>query len=86
MNNKEYSKYSKQIAWLIRDKYHGQKPTATKLNSDLARLKKGEPIDYVIGWKEFLGCHIDLSKKPLIPREETEYWTEIAIFKLKAVT
>lgn len=59
--------------WLIRDKYHGEEHPAS-LRRDFIRLSRGEPIDYVIGWKEFCGAHIDLSLRPLIPREETEQW------------
>ena len=65
----------REIEWLIRDKYNGSfSHCRLGFERDLERLKKGEPIDYVIGWKEFWGCKIDLSEKPLIPREETEFW------------
>lgn len=73
----------KYLNWLRRDKYQGQEVSVEKLDQDLKRLKKGEPIDYVIGWRVFLGCKIDLSEKPLIPREETEYWVKVAIDEIK---
>lgn len=59
---------------LLRDKYDND-PNAD-LSEDLARLAGGEPLAYVIGWIPFLGLRISLDSRPLIPRPETESWTE----------
>ena len=81
-----------EIELLQRDKYDGN--ADADLSADLERLASGEPLAYVIGWIPFLGLKIYLNTdhssdsstqttRPLIPRPETEWWTEMLITHLK---
>ncbi len=70
----------KDVDALIREKYHGN--SHADLKEDLKRLAEGEPLAYVIGNVPFLGLSLDLSSRPLIPRVETEWWTEKLIAHL----
>ncbi len=70
-----------QIAKLKREKYAGVSSPAYL--HDIERLKNGEPYEYVLGHTIFLGAHIDLSLRPMIPRPETAFWVERAISELK---
>lgn len=72
---------SKEEKWLLEEKYAGIASPAYE--RDRLRLASGEPLAYVIGTLPFLGLTIHLDSKPLIPRPETEWWTEKLIRHLK---
>ncbi|HEY0964829.1 MAG TPA: peptide chain release factor N(5)-glutamine methyltransferase [Candidatus Paceibacterota bacterium] len=68
---------SQEKEWLLREKFGGEKSSA--FFAACARLDAGEPLAYIIGNIPFLNCTIWLDSHPLIPRPETELWTEKAI-------
>lgn len=67
--------------WLLNEKYNGIENRQYLDECNL--IDSGVPVAYLIGNIEFLGCHIDLKYKPLIPRAETEYWVDIFIKRNK---
>lgn len=67
----------KEIQWLLQEKYNGEKSEA--FYADCKRLALGEPLAYIIGFSPFIDCKIWLDSHPLIPRPETEFWTQQCI-------
>ena len=47
-----------------------------KLSSMVRRRQKGEPIAYILGYKDFMGLRFKVNKSVLIPRPETEWILE----------
>ena len=72
---------SQDIEWLLKEKYQGQESDA--FFADVKKMALGEPVGYLIGHVPFLDTTIYLDSKPLIPRPETEFWTEQAIAEMK---
>ncbi|MEX0917926.1 MAG: peptide chain release factor N(5)-glutamine methyltransferase [Candidatus Paceibacterota bacterium] len=73
---------NQDIQRLLAEKYKDVESDA--FFADAKRLVAGEPLAYVIGHVPFLGTTIHLDSRPLIPRPETEYWTEQAIAVINA--
>lgn len=52
------------------------------LNQLLERRLSGEPMAYILGYREFYGREFAVSPAVLIPRPETEHLLEAALFRL----
>ena len=55
----------------------------TQVREFLKRCVAGEPIAYIMGEVEFLGCRIQVTRDVLIPRPETEILVDLALKKIK---
>jgi release factor glutamine methyltransferase len=71
------------LAWLIahdRDIPAGAQRDA--IESLIERRAGGEPIAYILGWREFYGRRFKVTPDVLIPRPETELLVEAALHRL----
>lgn len=66
---------------ILAEKYGGVKSDAYA--ADCARLAAHEPWEYVLGHTNFLGTTIDLSYRPMVPRDETAFWVKRVIEEWK---
>lgn len=53
-----------------------------QLENLIERRKSGEPIAYIIGYKEFWSLNLEVTPDVLIPRPETEHLIEWALIQL----
>jgi release factor glutamine methyltransferase len=71
--------------WLVA---HGDEPAiapvAEQFDALAARRRAGEPLAYLIGYREFFGRRFALDRHVLVPRPETEGLVEAALERLPA--
>ena len=71
-------------AQLLAQRYaHLDHVKAERLNALLERRAQGEPIAYLIGYREFFGLRFAVDRRVLVPRPETELLVELALAWLK---
>jgi release factor glutamine methyltransferase len=66
---------------VLMEKYGGIE--SDEFRADCARIDAHEPWEYILGYADFLGCKIDLSYKPMVPRDETAFWVKRVIEEWK---
>lgn len=72
-------------AWLIAHADDALPPVLDAHFGSLAvRRRKGEPVAYLTGRREFRGLELEVDPSVLIPRPETETLVEVAVGKLPA--
>ncbi len=60
-------------SWLLaHDDASLDAPQAVRVNADLLRRARGEPLAYILGEKEFHGLMLHVNANVLVPRPETE--------------
>jgi release factor glutamine methyltransferase len=70
-------------AWLIAHEHENLAPSIeAAYRAMLERRLNGEPIAYILGYREFYGLNLKVSADTLIPRADTETLVEAALVKI----
>ena len=70
-------------AWLIAHEYENLAPSIeAAYRAMLERRLNGEPIAYILGYREFYGLKLKVSVDTLIPRADTETLVEAALARV----
>lgn len=70
-------------AWLIsHDRDPLAEPAVLTYSALLTRRLAGEPIAYIVGYREFFGLEFNTTPAVLIPRPETEILVELALARI----
>jgi release factor glutamine methyltransferase len=70
-------------AWLIAHEHENLPPNIhAAYRAMLERRLNGEPIAYILGYREFYGLHLKVSVDTLIPRADTETLVEAALARV----
>jgi len=68
---------------------HGEEAVApdvhTAFEALAERRRRGEPLAYLLGWREFRGRRFDVGPAVLVPRPETEELVDAALERLREV-
>lgn len=71
-----------RVALLIHPDRELPPEVEARLSSLLARRLAGEPVAYLLGWREFYGRSFEVNAATLIPRPETEHLVDEALSRL----
>ena len=65
-----------QMAYFLKDSITLTAEQQTQLDNAIQRLKKQEPIQYILGYSDFCGLRFKVTQATLIPRPETSELVE----------
>ncbi len=67
-------RFEHKVERLRKEKYDGRE--TKEFLVEVKKLADGERLEYLLGKTRFCGAWVDLSAKPMVPREETEHWVQ----------